>query len=313
MSKSDPKKKKGSALLDNLLGGERRRHQVAMITEEGEWNQHESNSGMARVFVVMLLIHVVLIGSIIIYDFVGTDASAPAPAPVATKPTQDPHELSATPPPSTLPETSVASPPSTGIPSEGTYVVKSGDSLPSIVAQTGVDRAELIALNGLDSENASPAPQTLLKLPAKKEAEPKRVAQVKAFPQPDATPENTPPANAVVPALADALSATVETPTVAETPVVAAETPPSPPVEIPAPAAEAPKPPVVVEKTPEIAPKAPPPAAPATAKTHTIEKGDTLYSLSRKYGVSVAAISKANNITDATKIQLGAQLKIPAK
>jgi hypothetical protein len=46
---------------------------VALVTDEGEWNQHEPNSGMARMFVVMLLIHVVLIGGIIVYDFMGDE------------------------------------------------------------------------------------------------------------------------------------------------------------------------------------------------------------------------------------------------
>jgi LysM repeat protein len=42
-------------------------------------------------------------------------------------------------------------------------------------------------------------------------------------------------------------------------------------------------------------------------------KGDTLYSLSRKYGVSVTAIQKANNITNPNAIREGAKLLIPAK
>jgi hypothetical protein len=66
-------KTKDTKLLLNLMDGERHRHRVALVTEEGEWNQHEPNSGMARMFVVMLLIHVVLIGGIIVYDFMGDD------------------------------------------------------------------------------------------------------------------------------------------------------------------------------------------------------------------------------------------------
>jgi hypothetical protein len=44
-TKPQPKEKK---LLLNLMSGERQRHRVALVTEEGEWNQHEPNSGMAR-------------------------------------------------------------------------------------------------------------------------------------------------------------------------------------------------------------------------------------------------------------------------
>ena len=47
--------KKKDKLLLNLLEGERHRHRVAMVTDEGTFNQHEPNSNMARMFVVMLL------------------------------------------------------------------------------------------------------------------------------------------------------------------------------------------------------------------------------------------------------------------
>ncbi|MDB4419194.1 LysM peptidoglycan-binding domain-containing protein, partial [bacterium] len=49
-----------------------------------------------------------------------------------------------------------------------------------------------------------------------------------------------------------------------------------------------------------------------TMKSHTILKGDTMWGLSRKYGVSTKSIMNANGISDASKIRLGAQLKIPA-
>ena len=62
-------KKKNDRLLLNLLEGEKHKHRVAMVNEEAAWNQHEPNSNMARMFVVMLLIHVVVIGGIIIYDW----------------------------------------------------------------------------------------------------------------------------------------------------------------------------------------------------------------------------------------------------
>lgn len=45
--------------------------------------------------------------------------------------------------------------------------------------------------------------------------------------------------------------------------------------------------------------------------THIIEKGDTLYSLSRKYGVSVDQICSSNSITKDTAIKIGQKLVIP--
>jgi LysM repeat protein len=103
----------------------------------------------------------------------------------------------------------------------------------------------------------------------------------------------------------------------------------APPAPAPAPVAEPAKPepvklvapkPVptptqIAEKKP--APKAEPkPAAKPTtsgSRSHTMAKGDTLYGLARKYGVSAAAIQKANNISKPESIRDGAKLIIPAK
>ncbi|MBQ9537977.1 MAG: LysM peptidoglycan-binding domain-containing protein [Treponema sp.] len=51
-------------------------------------------------------------------------------------------------------------------------------------------------------------------------------------------------------------------------------------------------------------------AAQASA-TYTVEKGDTLYSISRKYGVSVAALRSENNIKSDNIIFVGQKLSIP--
>lgn len=51
------------------------------------------------------------------------------------------------------------------------------------------------------------------------------------------------------------------------------------------------------------------PRKPATIR-HTVRKGDTLYSLSRRYGTSVGAIQKANGIKGTT-IRVGQTLKVP--
>lgn len=53
------------------------------------------------------------------------------------------------------------------------------------------------------------------------------------------------------------------------------------------------------------------PAAPTTAaRSHTIATGDTLWGLSRQYGVSVDAIKAANGMTSDTVV-LGKTLNIP--
>lgn len=49
----------------------------------------------------------------------------------------------------------------------------------------------------------------------------------------------------------------------------------------------------------------------AQQRTHTVQKGETVYSIARRYGVSVDAITAANGIKDPTKVQAGAVLNIP--
>ena len=45
--------------------------------------------------------------------------------------------------------------------------------------------------------------------------------------------------------------------------------------------------------------------------THVVQKGETLYSLSRTYGTTVQAICEANGIADGSSVQAGQKLTIP--
>jgi LysM repeat protein len=79
--------------------------------------------------------------------------------------------------------------------------------------------------------------------------------------------------------------------------------------------AEAPPATKKAEPTKKVVADAPPKtvAKTATARTHTLKSGETLYRLSTKYGVSVAAIQKANNIKNPNSMRDGMKLAIPAK
>lgn len=44
---------------------------------------------------------------------------------------------------------------------------------------------------------------------------------------------------------------------------------------------------------------------------HTMQKGETVYGLSKKYGVAMSVILEYNGISDATKIVVGQKIKIP--
>ena len=45
--------------------------------------------------------------------------------------------------------------------------------------------------------------------------------------------------------------------------------------------------------------------------TYKVEKGDTLYSISRKYQITVAELSTANNLSENDVIKVGQKLIIP--
>lgn len=64
----------------------------------------------------------------------------------------------------------------------------------------------------------------------------------------------------------------------------------------------------------ETAPSAPTASSSSAigATTHTVVKGDTLWGISRKYGVSVDAIKRANGMTKDTVV-LGTTIQIPAR
>jgi LysM repeat protein len=88
---------------------------------------------------------------------------------------------------------------------------------------------------------------------------------------------------------------------VEESPTVEPTTPPTeiPPTEIP---------PTEVPPTVEPAPTTPPSSG---ATTYTVQRGDTLYSIARRYGTTVEAIAAANGIANPSRIRVGQTLTIP--
>jgi len=395
--KMKPKPKETKLLL-NLMDGERHRHRVALVTEEGEWNQHEPNSGMARMFVVMLLIHVVLIGGIIIYDFMGDDEKPQQTVTQAARAVSSGVGL-----PVAAPEVITAQAQAAADTQQfDNYEMHSGDSIKSIAAKFGSTEAEITRLNMID-KGLQIGPGTMLRVPKQavpnaipvnpKTLEPMKVAEEvpKAIPVVrDHPPSTKVPSEAVKPDEAPAsLSAATMTPISLLTPheappatsslVAAADTPataPAPPartavlppptnpnavalltenapkVEPNKPAATRPReeakaaakaetrplvrpnpvppptqmlrkiaeaPPAPKKEKTEPAKKttadAPPKATTRTvaAHTHTLKSGETLYRLAAKYGVSVAAIQKVNNIKNPNSMRDGMKLVIPAK
>jgi LysM repeat protein len=88
-----------------------------------------------------------------------------------------------------------------------------------------------------------------------------------------------------------------------ESPMVEPTTPPPtdiPPTDIP---------PTAVPPTAAPVPTTSPSSG-ATTTTYTVRRGDTLYSIARRYGTTVEAIAAANGIANPSRIRVGQVLKI---
>ena len=154
------KSKKEKKLLLNLIDGERHRHRVALVTEEGEWNQHEPNSGMARMFVVMLLVHVILIGGIIVYDFLDAEETPQQTVTQAARAMSGTSGL-----PQAAPDIVNAQALAVSDVAEyDNYEMRSGDSLGSIAAKFGTTEQEITELNMID-KGLQIGPGTMLRVP----------------------------------------------------------------------------------------------------------------------------------------------------
>ncbi len=376
-------KKKDKLLLNLLTDQRKHRHRVAMVTEEGQWNQHEPNSGMARMFVIMLLIHVVVIGGIIVYDFVGgEEATDPKVTPLSA------NSTSLMPAPGVDAKTIEQHRP---IEEYDTYEWKSGDSLPIVAQKLQVSEETLIKINMLD-KGAQIDQHTILRVPKRPV-----VTAIPVNPETLKPDLSAMPARKDVPPLVGLTPPTeAQTKTAPPTTVVA----PPPALTIPSPAVEeklkqnaiastpavmkaAPEPAAdtfrAIELTPEsvepkVTPKAPetkpvakspekpeskpvaksekqieparpkpvptpsqaqkslaqreeaakksenvkkiqtPTAKPvARSSSHVVKPGENLYRISQKYGVTVAALQKANGIAKPEALRNGMKLVIPGK
>lgn len=151
-----------------------------------------------------------------------------------------------------------------------TYVIQDGDTLGKIATKFGVERKALLEANRLSEGQPIYIGETLMV-----------------------------PAGAAAPAPAPAAPATNVAKTTPQIPAPPVPTGQSADANKPAPAKQDS---IVVGETKK--------TAPASTKLHTVAKGDTLTSLSKKYGTSVESLKTANGLrSDA--ISLGQSLKIP--
>jgi LysM repeat protein len=69
---------------------------------------------------------------------------------------------------------------------------------------------------------------------------------------------------------------------------------------------------VAVVVNPPVTPVVTPPVETATGTEHVIMKGDSFFTLAKKYNVTSKAIAEANPGVDSSKLKIGQKLKIPA-
>ena len=321
------KNNKGSVL--NMI--EHERHRVAAsITHEQEWEHPEPNSGLARMFVIMLLVHVFVIGGIIIYDFVGSDSSSKSGQSSASSSSSKAGSstTAARATPAALPTiaSTADNPPETIAKAKPADVAHAPTTPPSTplsvpdVAPTARPKAIpfTMELPLPSAEHASPSKGPVVVAKAV-------TTDPIAFKHDDS--ETVAPARKVTPTdkpkVEDKPKAATsdETKSVADKPKKVEDKPASfqpKPVATPSAARKAlnndSKPVAMTKKKDESDPPSKKPAKSGShsGKTYTTTKGDTIYSLARKYKVSEDALMKANNIKKATSLGVGKTLTIPA-
>lgn len=167
------------------------------------------------------------------------------------------------------------------------HTVKAGDTVNSVAGRHGVDPANLAAANGLAATEALPSAGTVLLIPKSPGDVLATLYEAKrrglgAWPKPRYSDDF------LTPLTADSV----------------------PEEKISAPKTVAPTPAQGASPYASAAQATETPAAGA-ARTHTIREGDTLYRISRTYGVSLTSLLQANGLTEKSIIKIGETLSIP--
>jgi LysM repeat protein len=321
------------------------RHYVATVDTDHEWDEERPQQGRGsnRLFLFLLLFHVFLIGSVVLYNLV---SERPKPVFVDNSVPTKTTDVKRAPAHATQGTNSNVV--TAGKQAETVeHRVEQGDSLKSIADASGATQEEIAKLNHIDV-NMQLAVGSVLRVP-----------KAKAKPSPTVIPVGMQPsqvearivsvqtttaaANAKMfaavepapsPRKAEAVASKLpeekpkskveDTPPPALKPKVTAKVEESPPAAKPKPTeakaiARTETPPAHTAKTSETAkseiakPAASTTKLAASGATHTVKAKETFYSIARKLGVKVDDLMKVNGITDPGKLREGAVLKVPAK
>lgn len=379
-------KKQSPDLGERLSMTEWKKHYVSTVTAEDDlFPQRESGTNLGRIFVLLLLLHVFIIGAVVLYNIVApkaplasrtdgkpqtlnkpvakTETTSTAARAVTAAPTAKPAEQPAAQKPA--PAVAKIDPPATPKPAPKpvenllTYEVKSGDNVPGIASALGVNPEDLVKLNNLDNSELYPGRKLVYRNPAASDtaseapaapappklqpvslntvtAAPKpKTEQLKLVVPPKERTEDGPPKVAVKVNVPDAspdevphavpvksMSNVEDQPPPAKPKVKSniEDAPPAKPKSESKPKTEEKKKSKSEKSESKTASKSDKDKGESKKsdkasgkKTHIVGAHETLYSISRKFGVSVSALQKANDIKDPTRLRDGSKLVIPSK
>lgn len=273
----------------------------ANVMHEEAWEDDGPNMKLARAFVVVLILHIVAVAGLAAFNLLDDgDPKIGADTKMPEKPALEPVE-----PLEMAPVGSGIGQSNGPVVMEGTrpIQVERPMSTARVADEYGLTEQALLELNKhIPLVKGQVLTSDTIHVP--------QSAQRRHVPEslPVAPVVQTPPAEPSKPAVE------------ATTPARSESTPPKREVASHTPKTTPPQPPKrETASSPPSRPrtKSTPPAKSTTrkpsssARSHTIAKGETLYRISRKYGISVGALQKANGIEDPAKIQAGQRLTIP--
>ena len=279
MSNKRNKKKSGAGIFGRLFAQTKL---PAHVTEEQDWYLDTPDVRLTRVFTIVLILHVVAVGGILAFKMI---EKASAPALVGAAPATSEPKAPDTAPPADRPAQPAAAPaeqPALLVDHASAsgyqeYRVSSGDSLVSIARKLNVSVDDLRTLNRLDAGDPLYPGKFLMvpkvTSPAKPAPAKPQSAVAAAEPEKNATPRKPAPAPAAQ--------------QVARLERVAA-------------------PQAASERKAET-------AAPATAANgnYVVQKGDTLFGISRKFGMKYQDLMAMNGIDKPENLRAGQSLRVP--
>ncbi len=294
----------------------------AHVTEEQDWHTEVPNVRLARVFGIVLILHVVAVGGILAFKMIEKSSTVPervSTAPEAEEAAGAPEAVPAAPKAIDYEQPDVNiivdDPSRLGMKH---YRVRSGDNLLEVAMRLGVSVSEIEELNKLDKGNELYAGQVLLVPNRKISALPAEdIQRLLGEPIPDQIIKAE--TGAVMEGVVEKVELIVET---AQKSVPAAAPVVKPAVPLEGSAANAP----ILKPLPAEAPAAPvverPRAEPAVSaapvigstantKSYVVQPGDTPYGIARRFGVDFNQLMKVNGIADPTLLKVGAELRIP--